>query len=66
MMGKGWLCVGLIAVAPATPTHVVAKRSLPIPVDIQPDLGTPFKHATVEELLEGKWLEILLNVKIVN
>ena len=39
---------------PTTPTHVVAKRSLPIPVDVQPDLGTPFELATIDELLEGK------------
>ena len=64
--GKKVALCGSTSGAPATPTHVVAKRSLPIPVDIQPDLGTPFEHATVEELLEGKRLEILLDVKIVN
>ena len=39
---------------PTTPTQVVAQRSLPIPVDVQPDLGTPFELATIDELLEGK------------
>ena len=38
---------------PTAPTHVVAKRSLPIPVDVQPDLGTSFEAATIDELLEG-------------
>ena len=38
---------------PTAPTPVVAKRSLPILVDVQPDLGTSFEVATIDELLAG-------------
>ena len=44
---------GSPAEIPTASTHVVAKRSLPIPVDVQPDLGISFEAATIDELLEG-------------